>query len=240
MLSYLNTVKEIQDSQTSMAIIPIGSIEQHGSHLPVGTDYLIVSELSKRVAERIDAYLLPPLPISTCYEHKGPKGTTWMKPDTFYKMLQDIVLSLKNQGFDKIVVLLGHGGIYIAGPAIRELNAMYADLQVIKIEGINNEKIKAVLDGDNGIHAGEKETSCILYLHEELVKKELMKQNDFVPDYPRDFLNYAPLSELSKTGVWGKPSLASGEKGEKLFEVMEESCVEYIERAFRYTKREAW
>ena len=240
MLSYLNTVKEIQNSHTSIAIIPIGSIEQHGSHLPVGTDYLIVSELSKRVAERIDAYLLPPLPISTCYEHKGTKGTTWMKPDTFYKMLQDIVLSLKSQGFDKIVILLGHGGIYIAGPAIRELNAMYDDLQVIKIESINNEKIKAVLDGDNGIHAGEKETSCILYLRDELVKKEFLKQNDFVPDCPREFLNYAPLPELSKTGVWGKPSLASREKGEKLFEIMAESCIEYIEKAFRYTKREAW
>lgn len=239
-LSYLNTAKEIRESRQSMAILPVGSIEQHGSHLPVGTDYLIVSELSRRVAERTGAYLLPALPISTCYEHKGTKGTVWMKPDTFYKMLQDIILSLKSQGFDRIVVLLGHGGIFTAGPAIRELNAMHDDLQVIKIESVNNEKTKAILEGDNGIHAGEKETSLILSLQEELVNRELMMQNDFVPDCPREFLNYAPLPVLSKTGVWGKPSMATKEKGDQLFEAMTDSCVEYINKAFQYTKREAW
>ena len=240
MLSYLNTAKEVKESGIKTAILPVGSIEQHSSHLPLGTDYLVVKELSERVAKKIDAYLLPPIPISTCYEHKGTKGTTWMRPETFSRMVQDIVLSLKYSGFNRVIIMLGHGGIFIAGPCVRELNAMYDDLEVIFINPPSSEKINSVFVGDNGIHAGEKETSCVLAIDEDLVNKELMMENDFVPDCPREFLNYAPLPVISKTGVWGKSSLATKEKGEKCFELMTEYCLEYIEKAFKYTQSKAW
>ena len=64
MISYYNSIDEIK---TDTAIIPVGSIEQHGSHLPTGTDYFIIKKLSEEVAKRLDAYLLPPLPISSRY-----------------------------------------------------------------------------------------------------------------------------------------------------------------------------
>ncbi len=240
MLSYKNTAKELKESKTKTAILPIGSIEQHSSHLPMGTDYFVVKELSERVAERIDAYLLPPIPVSTCYEHKGTKGTTWMRPETFSRMVQDIVLSLKHGGFNKVIIMLGHGGIFIAGPCVRELNALNDDLEVIFINPPNDEKIQSVLEGDSGIHAGEKETSCVLAIDETLVNKELMMENDFVPDCPREFLNYIPLPELSKTGVWGKSSLATKEKGEKVMELAVEYCLDYIGKAFKYTKSKVW
>lgn len=237
MLSYKNTAREIKENNSRMAIVPVGSIEQHGSHLPTGTDYIIIKELSERVAEKIDAYLLPPIPISTCYEHKGTKGTVWMRPETFSRMLQDIVLSLQSSGYNRIVIMLGHGGIFVAGPCVRELNAMYDNLEVVLINPPDDEKIRSVLEGDDGIHAGEKETSYILAIDENLVDKELMSENDFVPEVPREFLNYAPFSVISKTGVWGKPSMATKEKGEKALELAVEYCVQYIEEALKYTKR---
>ena len=242
MISYFNTVDDVIASGVDTVILPIGSVEQHGSHLPTGTDYFIIDALSKAVGEKLPAYVLPPLPISTCYEHKGKKGSVWMRPTTFQLMLQDIVLCLKGQGFKKVVVMLGHGGIFAAGPAIRELNAMNDDLQVIKIEPPATKAMKEIEEGDpwNDLHAGEEETSVILYLQEKTVKKKEMIKNDFVPSVPREYMNYASLLRLSPTGVWGKPSFASREKGEKLFELMVEHCLNYIQDAFAHTEESAW
>jgi len=240
LLNFYNTIDDINEKKTDTAIIPIGSVEQHGSHLPVGTDCFIITELSRRVAGKINAYLLPVLPISTCYEHKGRKGSVWMRPNTFYQMLQDIILCLNGQGFNKIIVMPGHGGIFVAAPAIRELNALHDNLQVIKVEFPTNEFSDKITECKDDIHAGEKETSCMLYLMEEYVKNDLAKQNDFIPDCPRDFLNYSSLLRLSKTGVWGKPSLASKEKGKKLFDNMEQAALGYIKKAFKHTTKQAW
>lgn len=240
MISYKNTTNEIKESGIRTAIIPVGSIEQHASHLPVGTDYLIAQKMGEALAERLNAFLLPALPFSTCYEHRGSKGTVCFKPDTFYKMLQDLVLCLKDQGFNRVVVLSCHGGTFIIKPCIRELNALYDDLVVILPEVPMSDKRKAIVENYSDIHAGESETSKILYLHEELVKKDLMMENDCVPDVPQNFLSYIPLPELSTTGAWGKPSLATKEKGEKLLNLAVEEYVEYIEKAFKYAKSDKW
>ena len=239
MISYYNTIDEIK---TDTVIIPVGSIEQHGSHLPTGTDYLIIKRVTEEVAKRLNAYLLPPLPISTCYEHKGKKGSVRMRPSTFQMMLSDIILDLRDQGFKKVIVMLGHGGIFIAGPTIRELNAMYDDLQVIKVEPVNTDKTRSVIEGApfDEIHAGEKETSMMLAVCEETVKKDKMAENDFIPDCPREYLNYSSLLKLSKTGAWGLPSYSTKEKGKKLLEYTIEGAIEYIEHAFKYTEINKW
>ncbi|MBO5907660.1 MAG: creatininase family protein [Clostridia bacterium] len=242
MISYKNTAKEIADSGIDMAIIPLGSVEQHSSHLPIGTDVMLAEAIAEGVAERIDALLLPTIPISTCYEHKGVKGSVCMRPITFYQMLQDIVLCLRDQGIKKVAVVLGHGGIFVAGPAIRELNALYDDLQVVLVQtesGVAD--TKAFLENKKiEIHAGESETSLMLYLHGELVNKELMLQNDFDPEYPQSMLNQAPLTKISKTGAWGMPSLATREKGEKVFKCMIDNALHYIEEAFKICPEDKW
>ena len=240
MISYKNTTNEIKDSGIRTAIIPVGSIEQHASHLPVGTDYLIAQKMGEALAERLDAFLLPALPFSTCYEHRGSTGTVCFKPDTFYKMLQDLVLCLKDQGFNRVVVLSCHGGTFIIKPCIRELNALYDDLVVVLPEVPLTERRKAVMENYSDIHAGESETSKMLYLHEDLVKKDLMMENDCIPDVPQSFLSYIPLPELSTSGAWGKSSLATKEKGEQLFNIAVDEYVEYIEKAFKYAKSDRW
>ena len=239
MISYYNTINDIK---TDTVIIPVGSIEQHGSHLPTGTDYLIIKKLSEEVAKEINAYLLPPMPFSTCYEHKGTKGCARLRPSTFQLFLTDLILDLRDQGFKKFIVMIGHGGIFIAGPAIRELNAMYDDLEVIKIENLVNDEIRAVMTGApfDEIHAGESETSMVLAIAEDSVKKDEMMKNDFIPSCPREYLNYAPLPTLSPTGVWGLPSHATKEKGEKLIELKVKEALRKIEDAFKYTKPEKW
>ena len=230
MLSYKNTAEEIEKSGVDTAIIPIGSVEQHSTHLPVGTDYYLAKDM---------ALLLPTLPISTCYEHKGKMGSVWMRPITLYQMIQDIVLSLHSQGIKKIAFIPGHGGIFVAPPAIRELNAMYDDLRVLWVTPVIEKR--GILESEGmDIHSGESETSLMLYLHEQLVKKDLMMKNDCVPDCPQSYLNHASIHKLSTTGAWGKPSLATKGKGERLMKIYIEAMVEYIKDGFKTATKEKW
>lgn len=229
MLWYESTADEIERGNNGTAVLPIGSTEQHGPHLPMATDFIIAGSVAKKVAEKTGAYLLPALPISTCREHMGKKGSVWMNPDTFYNMVRDIVLCLKEQGFKKVVIILGHGGIFIANPVVRELNATNPDIKVIKIDFsqfTQSPEMQGILECKNNLHACESETSLMLYLREELVRKE--KIVDSVPDVPRDYLNYGSIFQYSKCGVWGMPSLASKEKGERIFNVYVEKCINYI------------
>lgn len=241
MLSYNNTAKELKDSGVELAIIPLGSIEQHSSHLPIGTDMYLAEALARGAAEKLNALLLPAIPFSTCYEHRGNLGSICMRPSTFYTMLQDIVLCLKDQGIKKIAIVLGHGGIFVAGPAVRELNALNDDLQVILVNEAGFGKRADVYESKKTeIHAGEGETSLMLYLHEDLVDKKLMLQNDCVPDYPQSFLNHVPVCKISQTGAWGEPSLATKEKGEAIYKTKVENIVEYIKQAFEVSPKESW
>jgi len=229
MIDYYSTADEISSSGCKTAVLPIGSTEQHGPHLPMATDFIIAGRISSKIAEKLNAYLLPTLPVSTCREHRGKKGSVWMNPDTFYYMVRDIVLCLKEQGFERIILVIGHGGIFIANPAVRELNATNPDIKVIKVDFLNflnDSDIVEILECRNNLHACEYETSLMLYMQPDLVRMDLIE--DCVPDVPRDFLNYASIFKFSKNGVWGMPSLASREKGEKLFKLLVDKSINYI------------
>jgi len=242
-LTYENTRPEIEQSGVDTAILPLGSIEQHSAHMPIGTDCLNAEAVARGVAEQIGGLLLPVLPVSNCYEHRqsGRFGGIWIRPNTYYQMLQDIILSLREQGFRRVILILGHGGIFIAGPLTRELNAMYDDLLVIKVDPLTTPEMQDILENKDGdIHAGESETSLMLYMREELVDREKMMQDDCIPDCPRDFLNYASLQKLSTTGAWGRPSLAAKEKGERLLRARINASVEYIRRATELGTQERW
>ncbi|HHW48000.1 MAG TPA: creatininase family protein [Clostridiaceae bacterium] len=231
MLNSYSTAVEIRDSHVDTAILPIGSTEQHGPHLPIATDSLIAEAVAKRVAGRLGAFLLPVLPVSTCQEHMISKGSVGLGPDTFYYMIRDIVLCLKRQGFKTIILIISHGGVFMANPTVRELNATNPDIRVIKVDlvqFINSPEISSVLVCKNNLHACEFETSLMLFLKEELVRKD--KIADCEPDVPRDYLNYGNIFKYSKTGVWGKPSLATKEKGERIMNLLVDLSIDYINK----------
>lgn len=233
MLWYNSTAEDIRKADPDTAVLPVGSTEQHGPHLPVGTDFMIAEAVAKGVAERLGAYLLPAIPISTCREHMGKKGSVWMNPDTFYNVIKDILLSLKEQGFKKIIYIQAHGGIFTGTPAIREVNATNPDIKVVKIDLVQfftSNELSSILECKDNLHACEYETSLMLYLHEDLVRKELIE--DYIPNIPRDFLNYNSIFKYSKNGVWGKPSLATKEKGEKLLNALIDKTIEYAKWVF--------
>ena len=225
------TADEICELDPDLAIIPVGSIEQHVPHLPIMTDWAIATELGKRVAERMNAFLLPAFPISTCREHMGKKGSVWMAPTTFYQMMHDVIMSLKDQGFKRVGLLITHGGVFIAGPLVRDLNAKFnPDLQValVNCDVIDYAKVTET----PGLHADESETSQMLAIAPETVHMD--RAVDCDPDVPRRYLNYGSIFRASPSGVWGYPTKATAEKGEKILEFSVETIINEFNRAFDY------
>ena len=236
---YRNTADEIVQKNPDLAIIPVGSLEQHGPHLPVMTDWAIAAALGERVAEKMGAFLVPALPISTCREQMGKKGSVWMEPVTFYQMMTDIILSLKLQGFKKVGILQCHGGIFIMTPLVRDLNARHnPDLMVaVSYSGGTNQKLydAGVIETLTGLHACEKETSLMLAIAPETVHME--RAVDSVPTVSRPYLSYGSIFRASPPGVWGEPTKATREKGEKILEMMVDGCVEELNAAFDYMEK---
>ena len=233
---YRKTADEIMALDPELAIIPVGSLEQHGPHLPVMTDWAIAAELGQRVAALTGAFLIPALPISTCREQMGKKGTVWMEPVTFYQMMTDIIMSLKQQGFKKVAILQLHGGVFIDTPLVRDLNARYnPELMVALIDGCTlfaNLFQEGVIETNTELHAGEVETSQILAIAPETVHMD--RAVDHVPNIARPYLNYGSIFRACPDGVWGEPSKASVEKGRAIFDYCTKQAVEEMNKIFAY------
>jgi len=236
MYAYEMTADDIVKQDPELAIIPVGSIEQHGPHLPIMTDWAIATQLGKGVADLTDGFLLPALPISTCREHMGKKGSVWMEPPTFYNMMTDIIMSLKTQGFKKVVILQCHGGIFIMTHITRDLNAKYnPDLKVANVDGFaifTKLQAEGLVETTQELHAGELETSKMLAIAPETVHMD--RAIDFVPDVPRPYLSFGSIFRASPRGVWGYPTYATQEKGKKLLKRSAEIAVEEMNQIFEY------
>lgn len=233
---YDKTADEIMRAGPELAIIPVGSIEQHGPHLPIMTDWRIAQELGQRISKVLNAMCLPAFPVSTNKEHIGKKGTVYMETVTFYQMMTDIILCLKQQGFRRIGIVQCHGGVFIMTPLVRDLNAKYnPDLQIAVTDTcslydtLRNENI---LETNGNLHAGEAETSMMLFLEPETVNMSLAV--DFVPDIPRSYLNYGSLLQACPDGVWGHASIGTAEKGRRLLDRMTSLMTEQLQNAFAY------
>ncbi len=239
MESYKLTADELMAQDPELAILPVGSLEQHGPHLPLMTDWAIAAELGRRVAEITGGFLLPALPVSTCREQMGKKGSVWMEPTTFYQMMYDIIMSLKTQGFKRVAILQCHGGIFIMTPLVRDLNARFnPELMVVNIDTctfFGKLYQEGIYETNTELHAGEGETSMMLAIAPETVHMD--RAVDEVPDVPRSYLSYGSIFRASESGVWGESRCATAEKGEKAFQRCAELAAEEMEKAFAYMSK---
>lgn len=230
MLDARHTSTEIGEAHPSIAILGIGAVEQHSHHLPVGTDWLTVREMARRVAEGLGAYLVPALPFSMSQCHGVMAGTVWLKPRTLAKVIRDIVLSLREQGIRKVVIINGHGGNIVLEAVVRELNLNYPDLMVIMPRlGPILEEAGIFEPVGPEVHAGQSETSYQLYLNADHVKDQRI---DYTPPVGQEFLDYGVMEMLSPHGVWGKPSLGSAEKGRQAMKARADAIIAHARQLF--------
>lgn len=226
-VSFNSSYKDVEASGVKGGILPIGSLEQHGANLPLDTDTIIASEIAREAASRLNLFLLPTIPISCSAEHRGVKGTVYLRPETLTMVLKDVANSLREEGFNYLVVFSWHGGNFILKPAVRYLNLDYSDFKIILVpEQAYGDALKWIFETANDLHAGEQETSLLLYIKPDAVKGFT---GGYEPSVVREMLDYLPMPRISPTGVWGDPSKADRAKGERAFKAIVDSIVDYVE-----------
>ncbi|MCC2685926.1 MAG: Creatininase [Paenibacillaceae bacterium] len=233
MLTMNNHTREFERLENGIAVWPLGALEQHGSHLPLGTDILIAEQLAKRVAERLDAYLLPVQAITSSIEHREARGTVYIKATTLAAIVRDVAESLHYAGYRKLVIISGHGGNWIVKPTIRQLNRETDGMRIVYFTstiGARREGETDVEHRQHDLHAGEKETSIMMHLFPDLVA-DIRAPEQTDPHFPpQDFMDYFDVADLTEDGYWGYPESATPAKGEQLVNILVESILEYLEQ----------
>ena len=226
MITWENTYKELEESGIDIAVLPIGALEQHSIHLPLGQDWMSVAEVARRIAERLDAYLLPAMPYGNSQEHQDFKGTIWLQPATLAQVVKDIVAALRHHGFKRVVLVNGHGGNWILKPTVREIDLARTGIMVV---WVGPEKLAPGATAGKELHAGQSETSRALALFPHLVKDERV---DFVPEATREYLDYVGVKGVCPEGVWGEATKATAEEGQRVLEAGVDAAVEYVKETF--------
>ena len=118
-LDHRRTSAEVGAAAPGMALLPLGATEQHGAHLPCGTDTFLAGYLADEIARRLPVWRLPTLPITVSHMHRGSPGTVWITNRTLMAVVTDVVLSLRTQGVRRVVLVNGHGGTSSCAPSCR-------------------------------------------------------------------------------------------------------------------------
>jgi creatinine amidohydrolase len=230
-------------------VIPIAAIEQHGRHLPVFTDSMLLGEVAGRARGLLGERVVwtPLLWLGNSHHHMDFAGTLSAAPRTYLDLLADLIDNLVNHGFERIVLLNGHGGnIVPAGQAIFEARQRYRarnDLLLLSatywlLGAKPKEHDPSVVQEQMG-HACEWETSMMLHLAPGLVG-DLSQVEAVSPRMPFEPASQGWLTkERSTSGHIGDPRQATAGKGETLFRLFAQDVVNFLERVIR-SKGCAW
>ncbi|MGQ1784784.1 MULTISPECIES: creatininase family protein [unclassified Saccharicrinis] len=222
------------------AILPCGAIEQHGPHLPLDVDFFDAHYMAKKVAENCEEpkpFVLPAIPFGVSYHHSEFKGTISVTNNALSAIIYDIGMSLAHNGIKKIVLLNGHGDnkptLEFAAQMINRDAEIFVCVETGETSDVD---LYDLIKTHNDIHAGEIETSTTLAIRPELV--DMTKAVDETLDLKNEYLDftsargvswYARTKLLSKSGVMGNASLATVEKGEKMWKIMIAKMTEFVE-----------
>ena len=218
---------ELRDlaAQGAIVVVPVASMEQHGPHLPVMVDSLLCGAVAERGAERAAArrpVVVAPTVWSGLSEHHMPfGGTLTLDLATFLALLRCICTSLRRLGFERVLLLNGHGGNEAALRAAVE--QLTPDLGVTLVTAtywhLAAERFKAILERQSGLrHACEAETSMVLALRPELVDPSRFEEAKTSEDEGgiEGAYRWRSFSARTASGALGDPTAASAEKGERL------------------------
>ncbi|OKK18470.1 creatinine amidohydrolase [Streptomyces sp. CB00455] len=208
------TSTDVEDRQPRVAVLPVGSFEQHGRYLPLITDTAIACIIGQEVADAYPVHLLPPITMSCSHEHAAFPGTVSISAKTLFAVIDDIRASLARSGIRKLVIINGHGGNYVLSNIVQEANVDGPAVSLFPLSADwDRAREHASLDSDRhaDMHAGEIETSILLHAAPELVR-----DGNADADHdggPRPFLLVQGMRAYTTSGVIGFPSFATAGKG---------------------------
>jgi creatinine amidohydrolase len=231
--------------KSDIVIIPVGSTEQHGRHIPVDNDHFVAFQMARQVAERLSPKLsvvvCPPVAYGISPHHMGFPGTITLTTETFTAMMKEIVRALIKHGFRKILIINGHGGNTAALQSVISDMKLESGLPVylyqtnwweIGSDVINKTCTPPVF------HSEETETSVALALDQTI---DMSEAKDEYPQTESSFVRYdvtAPgpqvraalpgMRTITKSGTIGYPSKATKEKGTAIMNVVTERICQFL------------
>ena len=214
----LLTFKELEHiNKNKVVLLPVGAIEAHGMHLPLGTDSIISYWLCRKISQKYPCIVGPLINFGLSESLLSFPGTISIRKKTLKYLLEDTLSSILNHGFKKIFILNGHGGNDIMiEEVVNKFNRTKREVKIKWENWYNLPFLKALKIQDKsyrGDHADKLETEILLALYPKLVKRNVIK--DHLPKWPvKEIKDYR---KIMKYGVYGFPSTAKKERGEKLF-----------------------
>ncbi|WP_394740536.1 creatininase family protein [Natronococcus roseus] len=226
------TWTEVRELETDLAVVPVGSTEQHGPHAPLGTDVLTAEAVADAALERADREVVraPAIPVGIAEEHRQFPGTMWVSDDTFRSYVRESVESLAHHGFDRVVLVNGHGGNIDAlrevGGRLTRSGEAYA-VPFTWFEAVGDHS------GDMG-HGGPLETALVRHIDPDLVHEDRLEDaRDGGADGWGEWTSYANLAydsaEFTDNGVVGDPTDGDERRGEELLELAADALDRLLE-----------
>jgi len=221
---HTTTTAEKALESVEVAVLPVGSTEQHGPALPLGTDFMAAGAMADTVEDREDVAVLPTLPVGVSEHHRQFHGTLWTRPEILEAYVLDTVESMATHGVRKAVVLNGHGG---------NTDALTRAARRLRTDGTafapswswweSVTELSAELFDSEGGHAGAAESSLVLAIAEELVREDsLGAAGEGAPGGWGQTVHGASVgfdtADFTPTGAVGDPTEASREAGGQLLE----------------------
>jgi creatinine amidohydrolase len=240
------TSSEVAAAEARLVVVPVGATEQHGPHLPLNTDSLLVTAVAEAVVARTPGTLVGPVLALGCSSHHlAFQGTVSLRVATLVATVVDVCRSLAAAG-RTVVLANGHGGnraplgvalTELSGDGIRAYSFTYWEL----LEDVVTEALGADAAGACG-HACAVETSLMQHLYPDAVRESLVPTDATPATWPDPHMFSTdavqvvrPFEELSANGVVGRPSLASPELGRRLFEAAVERGSREVDRILKVT-----
>ncbi len=241
-------VNTLNQNRDKVVVLPLGAIEQHGPHLPVGTDTHIITALSLALEGELseDVVVCPSLPFGSSHHHLDFGGTISISSTLYTTLIVELIQSLLQCGFQKIVLLNGHGGnITPVKQALSVLsnhteNTYPANIVLATYWEVAGKPFAGAppMESPALSHACEYETSLILHLYPGQVQREYIKRsqrppsNGYIPwedDEPyRGICMVKSTAYISDNGASGEPQLGTKEKGEHLFKEALQALVNFV------------
>ncbi|MFC6836904.1 creatininase family protein [Halomarina ordinaria] len=211
---------DVEASSTDLALLPVGSTEQHGPHAPLGTDALTAEAVADAGAAATDREVVvaPTIPVGVAEEHRGFAGTLWVSEDTFRRYVREVVESLAHHGFDRVVVVNGHGGNVAA---LRETCAR------VTRDGTAYAVAFTWFDGVSSDlpmgHGGARETALLRHVAPDLVREDRVEAARAEgADRWGEWVSGVNLAydsaSFTENGVVGDPGAGTAADGEELLD----------------------
>jgi creatinine amidohydrolase len=226
------TWPEVAETNADLALLPVGSTEQHGPHAPLGTDSRHAESVAEHTAEAYDdpVVVAPTLPVGISAEHRDFPGTLWLSPDTFRSAVRETVESLAHHGIDRVVVVNGHGG---NTDALREVTAAVSragDAYAVPFTWFEAVGEHAGRMG----HGGPLETALLRHTFPDLVREgRIAEARERAADRWGEWVSGVNLAhdsvEFTENGVVGDPGAGDAELGAELLELAVEALCELLE-----------